>query len=112
MYRLLIVLLLLFAACVPVDVQPGKQEPTIEPTPAGKYLNYNPGLLLGECNRRMFTTEQWGPEVITQCAPDGYELYEDNGDSSPIRAVYTGQEYSILPHGSTDAIGLVMPLKL
>ena len=82
--------------------------PTVQPT-AIVFLNDNPNLELGKCNIVTFTTEAYGDEVIKQCIPEGYSLYENITLGNSIRILYQNVEYFILPNGSTGSSGITLP---
>lgn len=103
MRKFIIVLLLFVIACAPAPPPPD----TIEPV----YLNDNPELALGACKLRTFTNAAGNKETITQCVPAGYTLYEVTM-GIPIRAVYTGAAYSILPHSGYGGIGYSQATRL
>ena len=103
MRKLIILLLLFVVACAPTV--PSDVIPTIE------YLNDNPDLALGACKLRTFTNAAGNKEAVKQCVPAGYTLYEVVL-GIPIRAVYTGAAYSILPHSGYGGIGYSQATRL
>ncbi len=100
---LFIIIAMGIVSCAPTPPTPDTSQPV--------YLNDNPTLALGACKLRTFTNDVGRKETITQCVPDGYTLYEVVL-GIPIRAVYTGAAYSILPHSGYGGIGYSQATRL
>lgn len=113
---LIVATVALLIACAPQPI-----EPTPDPTPtqesmqdAPKFLNANPELTLGKCQKVYWFDDIWGQVWVNQCHPADYELYElrRNGEGAyqkgitvPISLDYTGRAYSILPGGRAGRAG-------
>lgn len=100
------------AGCASVPIVQPTATPEVQPTmiPVATeqlWLNDNPDLEFGGCQTVMFETEQWGREVIQQCWPDDYAVYQ-HVLRNPIRMPYTGTDYSMRPMDNNGSIGLTL----
>jgi len=114
MRRLIMLLLIVtVVACAPQPIVPtADTTPTRETPDDVAYLNHNSELALGGCSLIQYTNQGDNQEFIWQCIPEGYSLYEDIRDGTPIRMVHTGGVYSVLPNGARGSIGLSFPVQL
>jgi hypothetical protein len=116
--KLIIALIIVFGllACVPGtaadDPTPTREQPLPTPVPTEEpvngivFYNDNYELQLGKCELKKFYGN-WGAEVIEQCNPRGYILYQ-NVRNYPMRAEHTGAGYYIRPNGSYGDIGYLL----